>query len=187
MDLPDAVADKKKSGAMSKASIIGISLLVLIAGFCIPQIYSALQRGHQVQTAGDMKTIAMIIEDYREQYGFYPAAQDINGLMRMLVPEYLSRPITLDGWNHQLHYAATGPTRCQSQHVDKPAGCGPSHYTLTSAGADGLFEPPMPIHDLRRDNQQFACDIVLQDGQFTAIYLGRQEFGTCKSSWLKKR
>ena len=161
--------------------ITGTSVFLLICGFCGAQLSSVINRGKQVRTQGDMKTIASALNDYLKQYGHYPVADSIDGLMKVLSPEYLSNPFIQDGWHNKFRYEAFDgtPEHCLPNSEKQPDGCGPTHFTLASAGSDGEFEFARlrDYHD--KDTHQFQCDIVLRDDEFLTHPFGKQEFGRC--------
>jgi hypothetical protein len=173
---------RNKSSVVKKAAIVGSAIMILLLGKCGYELHHAVRRGQQVRTKGDMSTIAHAIEEYREQTGQLPIANNIDELMKLLTPKYLASPITQDGWHHSLRYEISGTPieSCQNEGDEKLNRCGQSRFFLGSAGADGKFDLPNLRDYKPNETQQFDCDIVRSNNGFLVEPLGRQEYGSCK-------
>jgi len=134
--------------------LIVVAIIGIVAAIAIPNLLSALQRGKQKATMGDMKTIGNAIASYETAFGMFPEGNDYTGL-GYLEPHFLKRMMPSDGWNFTWHYTYSGSPL-------------PNHYSLGSGGKAGMFS-----WDHATD--QYICisiydfenDIILSEGMFT--------------------
>ncbi len=124
-----------------------VAMLGIIGAIAIPNLLNAIDRGKQVRTMTEMRSIATAIEAYRVDRGIDPTARDLDELAAALQPSYIAILPTLDGWQHRLVY-----------HPGEIPGQG---YTLTSLGKDGAPgpEPSSP------QTTRFEEDLVLVNGR----------------------
>ncbi|MDY0297679.1 MAG: prepilin-type N-terminal cleavage/methylation domain-containing protein [Acidobacteriota bacterium] len=128
--------------------LIVVAIIGIVAAIAIPNLLTALQRGKQKATMGDMKTIGNAIGSYLVDNSISPnALSDIGKFHIQKLPER-------DGWGHTWQYVR-GATNMDE-------------YSLGSSGRDvnfsgwnqsGLY----PVQSL----QDFNNDIILSNGTFT--------------------
>lgn len=134
--------------------LIVVAIIGIVAAIAIPNLLSALQKGKQKATIGDMKTIGNAIGSYEIAFGMFPDAVDIGGL-NYLEPHFVKNVVKVDGWNFTWHYTYSGNPY-------------PDHYSLGSGGKGGFFswshaaELYMCIA-----MSDFENDIILSEGMFT--------------------
>ena len=117
--------------------LIVVAIIGIVAAIAIPNLLTALQKGKQKSTVGDMKTIGSCIEDYITDYYMAPGAGTVsnsNGLELYLEPFYVKIMPTTDSWGTLYEYTSnpggeyTGTT---SQEL----------YTLHSYGRNQISDP----------------------------------------------
>lgn len=144
-----ALSTLSKSGALAVAVVIIVVIFGcgLVSAIAVPNLLNAINRGRQKSTMADMRTLAVAVEQYRQDNRSYPrGVTSIDELAAVLEPEYLARCPRTDGWRH--------PFEVRSD----PAG---SAFRVLSCGRDmveGQFAGG-PTRD-------FDDDIVLENGQF---------------------
>ena len=200
-------APAKKSSMASCAiiaavvAVVGVFVIGIIAAIAIPNLLSAVHRGKQKRTMGDMKTLSVAIETYNTDNNHYPVGHSIDEVCKALTPDYLATCFRKDNWStterpQEFRYLAwegdpkgcpaagsapAGPPPAVTDKGDAPPAetppaseCGPQHYVIASAGKDGRFEH----EDLReygqRETGSFNNDIVIGDGQFIQMPSGKQ-------------
>ena len=127
--------------------LIVVAILGLLAAIAIVSLLGALERARQRHTMADFHTIAVALESYDSDLGFYPhdSGGTLSSIAGYLAPTYV-KPIPLnDGWSHPIQYTSNG-----------------GDYTLVSMAADGQPSLPWPGGQTHR----ISDDIVLSDGQF---------------------
>ncbi len=127
--------------------LIVVTIMSAIATIAIPNLLKAIDRSRQSSTVADMRTIGNALEHYAVDHLSYPTDHGIETLRRDLVPDYVKKLPTRDGWGHPFVFE-----------VDRQG----SSYTLRSLGKDGTAQET----DLTEVTQDFAADIVLVDGVF---------------------
>lgn len=140
--------------------LIVVSLIGIIAAIAIPNLMSALQKGKQKVSIGDMKTIGTAIEAYIVDNSMAPGGGTvliIGDLEPYLANFYLAHLPTVDGW--------TTPFQYESGAV----GGEQAFYSIFSYGRDKL---PSVI-DVANTNYHvdnfsvFDNDICFSNGMFT--------------------
>lgn len=134
--------------------LIVVAIIGIVAAIAIPNLLSALQKGKQKATIGDMKTIGNAIGSYEITFGFFPDTFDVGGI-NYLEPHFLKNVVKVDGWNFSWHYTYSGNPR-------------PDHYSLGSGGKGGLFSWSHPSQLYQSIAlSDFENDIILSEGMFT--------------------
>ena len=86
----------------------------------IELIQTAINKEKVLRTTADLRTLAVALEAFRRERGFYVAADTNSALVDNLAPHYLSPIIRVDAWSREFDYKGT------------EAG-----YRLASLGPDG--------------------------------------------------
>ncbi|MGD2085660.1 MAG: type II secretion system protein GspG [Candidatus Aminicenantes bacterium] len=98
----------------------------IVAAIAIPNLLTALQKGKQKATMGDMKSISLAIEAYIIDHQKAPEAKTIAELNPILSPFYIKVLPLKDGWGNDYHYYhGTGDQK--------------EEYAIGSGGKDGVF------------------------------------------------
>jgi len=98
----------------------------IVAAVAIPNLLTAMQKGKQKATMGDMKAAADAIESYLTDNYNAPKAKTFAELNPILAPFYIKVLPLKDAWGNDFHYYhGTG---------DKKAD-----YAIGSGGRDGVF------------------------------------------------
>jgi type II secretory pathway pseudopilin PulG len=170
---------------------MAIPVIGIIAAIAIPNLLSAIQRGKQKRTMGDMKTLASAIESYNTDENHYPVAENMDELCKLLTPDYMMNCIRKDGWwtpqqPREFAYlawegtpegcpkGAPAPDSTAPEPGSPEDPCGPHHYVIASAGKDGKFDHQDLRDYERRDTGSFNDDIVIRDGEFIQSPSGPQ-------------
>lgn len=124
----------------------------IVAAIAIPNVLTAMQKGKQKATIGDLKTIGTAVETYITDKGKPPAGTSLAEIRSQLEPFYIKELPMKDAWGYDFHYIG-GPG---------------DHYGIASGGKDGVFKGWQqkgfyPVYHI----QQFGNDIIFADGQFT--------------------
>lgn len=134
--------------------LIVVAIIGIVAAIAIPNIMSAIQKGKQKSTMGDMKTIGNAISAYHVAVGMVPDGADVGALV-YLEPNFAKKVIRRDGWYHTWHYVCSGGTIL------------PDHYSLGSGGKDGIFTWAHPSGEYSCIAiSDFNNDIIFSAGQF---------------------
>ncbi len=131
------------------------AMLGVVAAIAVPNFLTAMQKGKQKATMGDMKSIAMAIESYITDKGYAPKGKTLEELKAELEPFYIKTLPLKDGWGNDLVYYHGG-------------GAKQDEYAVGSGGKDGVFDgweqkgfyPVAAIQDFNRD-------IIFANGTFT--------------------
>jgi len=139
--------DRHETGFTLIELLVVVAILGMLAVIAIIAVIGALDRARQRRTMADLHTIAVALESYDADQGFYPkdSGGDLASISGLLEPTYVKPLPLLDGWSNAMTYSSDG-----------------SDYTLVSHGADGQLSQPWPGGITHRT----ADDIVLTDGQF---------------------
>jgi type II secretion system protein G len=162
--------------------LIVVAIIGIIAAIAIPNLLSAIQRGKQKRTMGDIKTTGTALESFNTDANNYPPATFValgatvypygaTTCTTCLNPDYMVTPIYKDGWYSNLNtgavmqYGATatsGYLLCslgKNTAADGTASCATGTVGYTGNSVDGTT---------------FDCDISLINGQFAQAPLGKQ-------------
>ena len=148
---------KKETGFTLIELLIVVAIIGIIAAIAIPNLLNAIDRGKQKRTMADMRSVGTACEEYSIDNNFYPIQTtqgSITGTISGVIePTYIKVTPANDGWNRAIRYgSATGGTA----------------YTIRSYGKNGTADASFG------QTNAFNCDIVFQDGQFTAWPQGIQ-------------
>ncbi len=157
----------KKGGLMNKEGFSLIELLIvvaiigIIAAIAVPNLLTAIQKGKQKFTIGEMKTVGTAVEAYMIEYKMAPGGGALtlaSQLERYLSPFYIKiLAQRRDGWD--------SPFRYQSGAI----GSNQEYYSIISFGRDGVATP------MNINNNNYAVstingfnnDICYSNGSFT--------------------
>ncbi len=132
--------------------LIVVAIIGIIAAIAIPNLISAIQRGKQKRTMGDIRNIGTAVEEYVVDEAIAP--QGTAGIVStalniaQFVPFYIRVLPTLDGWRNNTQYLRDTNVA----------------YSLYSFGRDGSASYEAGDYD----NKSFLYDIYFSNGQFTA-------------------
>jgi hypothetical protein len=105
----------------------------------------------------DLRSIGTACEEYQIDENFYPRLTTLanvdGGVDQYVEPIYIRKSPDTDGWGWNLLYGADA---------------GGTGYTLRSPGKDGTTQA------IFGETTDFDCDIIFQNGSFTAFPKGRQ-------------
>ncbi len=154
---------KRQKGFTLIELLIVVAIIAIIAAIAIPNLLTALQKGRQKRTMGDMKTIANGLESYNTDYTQYPTgATTVEGLRDYLVPFYIQTLPIRDGWNTLFQYSVGTSGSGNTNDI----------YTVQSFGRDridggGLGGPNYGQTYVCTRLTDFDTDIFVSNGQFT--------------------
>ncbi len=150
--------NKKTKGFTLIELLIVVAIIAIISAIAIPNLLSALQKGRQKRTMGDMKTLANGIESYDVDNGFYPN-DNFSNLHNYISSFYIQAFPRRDGWNNEFSYYVETSTldiyTLVSYGRDRAAGGG-----LTGSMTYGGTFVCTRMSD-------FDTDIFLSNGEFT--------------------
>jgi len=140
--------------------LIVIAIIGIVAAIAIPNLLSALQKGKQKATMGDMKTLGNAVESYLTDVQMAPGGGALTAVRELeiyLTPFYIKIIPIKDGWGGELQYmsGAVGP----SQEL----------YSIQSWGRDNaasvvsIADNPYTVSTMAG----FENDIVYSNGNFT--------------------
>jgi len=142
--------------------LIVVAIIGIIAAIAIPNLMNAMDRSKQKRSMADMKAMHNAIEQYAVDVNYYPVSTSLTPIASIgasalgLEPNYIRVVPTRDGWGGPYYYGSDA------------AGVG-SDYTIVSYGKD---KKPSP--NSRGATGDFDCDIIFQNGVFTAAPEGAQ-------------
>ncbi|MGE5340206.1 MAG: prepilin-type N-terminal cleavage/methylation domain-containing protein [Candidatus Omnitrophota bacterium] len=150
----------KKKGFTLIELLIVIAIIGIVAAIAIPNLLTALQKGKQKATMGDMKSIGAAIESYMTDMYMAPGAGGVtlvSGLATYLTPFHTKNLPQKDGWGGDFQY--------QSGAV----GAGQDLYSVISYGrgssSDGIaIANNNYVVNTMKD---FENDICFSNGNFT--------------------
>ena len=152
---------KKAGGFTLIELLIVVAIIGIIAAIAIPNLLNAIDRGKQKRSMSDMRSIGTAVESYAVDNNFYPisksmAAVDGSSAGMNVEPVYIKIAPTKDGWGGAMLYGSDA------------AGAG-SDYTIVSYGKDKKQSTSS-----KGATNAFTCDIIYQNGTFTAYPEGVQ-------------
>jgi general secretion pathway protein G len=141
--------------------LIVIAIIGIVAAIAIPNLMTALQKGKQKATMGDMMSVGTAIESYITDNYIAPGAGGItavNGLKAFLIPFHTKNIPTKDNWGSDFQYqsGALGSSR-------------EDYYSVISYGRRSLpgvidtNSSPYPVSSM----DHFDNDICYSNGNFT--------------------
>jgi general secretion pathway protein G len=135
-----------------------VAIIGIIAAIAIPNLLNAIDRGKQKRSMADLRSIGTACEEYQIDQNFYPrnftTLSAISGMAQHVEPVYLRKAPENDGWGWPMLYGSDA---------------GGTGYTLRSTGKDGTTQA------IYGETTDFDCDIIFQNGSFTAFPKGRQQ------------
>lgn len=140
--------------------LVVIVIIGIIAAIAIPNLMTALQKGRQKATMGDMKNIGIAVEEYAVDNHMAPGAGAVNRISDIqvhLVPFYVNALPIIDSWNNPFYYQSGAPTMGQGE------------YSIYSYGRDRM----LGVIDITNSQyivstiEQFNNDICFSNGSFT--------------------
>jgi general secretion pathway protein G len=151
----------KRQGFTLIELLIVIAIIGIVAAIAIPNLLTALQKGKQKATMGDMKSIGSAIESYLTDLYMVPTGSTtIAGLAGVLQPFYIKVLPAQDGWGGLFQYQSQGVGENQDL------------YSITSWGRDGaaggiVATDPSNSPYVVTTMSGFGNDIVYSNGNFT--------------------
>ena len=153
---------KKRTGFTLIELLIVVAIIGIIAAIAIPNLLNAIDRGKQKKSMADMRAIGTAVESYAVDTNFYPISSSMASISSLgasnmgIEPIYLKLVPVKDGWGGLLYYGSD-------------AGGAGSDYTLLSYGKDKKVSAAS-----KGETNDFDCDIIYQNGVFTAYPQGVQ-------------
>ncbi|HZI94097.1 MAG TPA: prepilin-type N-terminal cleavage/methylation domain-containing protein [Patescibacteria group bacterium] len=153
---------RKRTGFTLIELLIVVAIIGIIAAIAIPNLLNAIDRGKQKRTMADTRAIGTAVESYAVDTNFYPISSSMASISSLgaanlgIEPIYLKLVPTKDGWGGLLYYGSD-------------AGGAGSDYTLVSYGKDKKVSSSS-----KGETNDFDCDIIYQNGVFTAYPQGVQ-------------
>ncbi|MGH9866828.1 MAG: type II secretion system protein GspG [Candidatus Polarisedimenticolia bacterium] len=154
--------DGRQAGFTLIELLIVVAIIGLIAAIAIPNLMTAMDAAKQKKSMADMKSLHQAIERYQIDVNNYPISTSMATIESLgssmgLEPDYIAKAPARDGWGGPYFYGSD-------------AGGSGSDYTIMSYGKDHKLSPGSvgQTHD-------FDCDIIFQNGVFTAAPEGAQK------------
>ncbi len=151
------MAKKLSKGFTLVELLIVVAIIGIIAAIAIPNLITAIQRGKQKRTVGDIRNIGTAIEEYVvDEASCVANVGAVNTALNVgqFVPFYIKVIPTLDGWRTGMGYGQNGAFTTSF------------NYSLYSFGRDKIGTAGVTF-GLEYDNKSFLYDIYFSDGQFT--------------------
>lgn len=140
--------------------LIVIAIIGIVAAIAIPNLLTALQKGKQKATMGDMKSLGNAIESYMTDLYMAPGAGGFttaSDLTNFLAPFHIKIMPLKDGWGGEFQYTSgvLGPNQ--------------DLYSLQSWGRDNAADPIVLANSpyVVTTMDGFENDIVYSNGNFT--------------------
>jgi general secretion pathway protein G len=152
---------KKASGFTLIELLIVVAIIGIIAAIAIPNLLNAIDRGKQKRSMSDMRSLGTAIESYAVDVNFYPLQSSMTAapgwaLANVINPIYIKNVPEKDGWSGYFLYGSD------------TTGLG-SDYTIVSYAKDKKVSSSST-----GGTNDFDCDIIYQNGTFTAYPEGVQ-------------
>jgi len=153
---------KKQKGFTLIELLIVVAIIGIIAAIAIPNLLNAIDRGKQKRSMADMRSIGTSVESYSVDVNFYPISTSMATIATLgattmgIQPIYIKLAPTTDGWGGDYRYGSDS------------GGTG-SEYTISSYGKDKAISSASA-----GATADFDCDIIFQNGTFTAYPEGVQ-------------
>jgi len=130
---------RKTKGFTLIELLIVVAIIGILAALLIPNIMSAIQRGRQKGTMGDIHTLATNLTDYITENGsFGNNTKDWDtisqGDLDFLVPFYAKKYPLYDKWGHSL-YIGLGATSAEGYELTSD-----DEFAIGSTGRDTDFQ-----------------------------------------------
>lgn len=133
--------------------LIVVAIIGIVAAIAIPNLLTALQKGKQKATMGDIKTVGNAIGAYMTAMATCPQVTHMGGLL-YLEPHFTKRVPRVDGWNYTWFYEYSGSQG--------------DSYSVASGGKGGSFggmTQPIEFY-ISITMSDFEKDIIFADGMF---------------------
>ncbi|MEM7248691.1 MAG: type II secretion system protein GspG [Acidobacteriota bacterium] len=127
--------------------LIVMGVIAALSAMAIPNLISAVQRGRQKRTVGELRAISSALGAYVTDNDNYPIETTpipVSQLDTVLTPTFINHLNGVDGWYRELTYESDG-----------------TDYTLTSLGRDGVSSGPAT-----GAITSFDHDILMSTGSF---------------------
>ena len=153
---------RKNAGFTLIELLIVVAIIGIIAAIAIPNLLNAIDRGKQKRSMADMRSLGTAVESYSVDVNFYPISSSmatissIGATVMGIEPIYIKLAPTKDGWGGLYYYGSDA------------AGAG-SDYTIATYAKDKKASSASA-----GATNDFDCDIIFQNGTFTAYPEGVQ-------------
>ena len=139
-----------------------MAIIGIIAAIAIPNLLGYLDKARQKSTMANMRQLSNAVTAYMIDSSHYPIATTMSTVESLdpknmgIEPIYITSAPTKDGWGGALYYGSD------------TTGVG-SDYTISSYGKDKKVSS-----NSAGATNSFDCDIIFQNGSFTAAPEGAQ-------------
>ena len=153
---------RKQTGFTLIELLIVVAIIGIIAAIAIPNLLNAIDRGKQKRSMADMRSLGTAVESYSVDVNFYPISTSmatidaLDATVMGIEPIYIKLAPTKDGWGGLYLYGSD------------TTGAG-SDYTISCYGKDKKQSSASA-----GATSDFDCDIIFQNGTFTAYPEGVQ-------------
>ncbi len=131
--------------------LIVVAIIGIVAAIAIPNLLTALQKGKQKATMGDIKSIGTAVESYITDMSIAP--ETIDNSPAYLVPFHIKKMPPADGWGFAFQYAR------DAANFDI--------YSVGSGGRDGVLDGWSSYGTyIVTSLAGFDLDIIFSNGSF---------------------